>query len=1383
MRIDSIASLSFLTTALGAVSFTAAQAADLTQPADPAAVPTAPVQQRLAPATQQQLPTVAPSGAAISPTAPNKSAFTFQVSEAALLNPVPASFSQPAEAELISAPVLRGVGSSIVGGQKAAPQQAQAGQRRSPANASKVAKPGKNSAAAKPPPAIAQAASVNLAQATSGGVQILRPTASITSEKFTDLVVQYPTGATVTVKLNNAPLDASKLQTQTQPGADSSQTVQSWYGVPLKPGDNTITVQAGDAAPATISIKVQETAAKIEFAPFKESRIPADGRSLLLLEGQVLDNSGQAVQKDVVVTLTASVGKFIGADYDKDRPGFQVKARQGRFRAELKSPLEPQTVRVRAAVDRWQLVTEAEKQKPTITPYPEVKRPAYQGSPNLDTARPDYQLAPTLSKELEAYTQAEFITNLRPFILSGQVNLRFGQAGLDFYNSYESFLRPSLLDQGYRVDFSTAVFASGRIGDWLFTGALNNQRALNKDCSGATRLFKADQFCDQVYPVYGDSSTVDYLTPSIDSVYFKIERTSPVVGAGSDYAMWGDYTTPEFSRSSQFYTASTRQLHGFKANYNLGDLQLTFAYANNVRGFQRDSIAPNGTSGYYFLSRRLVIAGSENLFLETEELNRPGTVIERKPLYRVTDYEIDYDRGTVLFRRAVNQLEFDAFGRTLVRKIVATYQFDGDGDGGKYYAGRLQYNFSREIGRETYAGFTYQREDQGDQRFELYGGDALVSLGKDIQFTAEIARSNFDSVFQGEIDGYAYRFELLGTLFPGVYGRAYYRSVEEGFTNNATASFAPGQTRYGAEVSARVTPTTQALINFDREVNFGIAPAARGLTAIARVGFGDLFNPTQEPIPGTRVDNSQTTFRAGVLQKLGPVELGLDYVRRSRQDRIVPQALNMDSNQFIARLNYAITKEFLFRVQTERNLTRSSSNIDPIYPNRTTVGLDWAVSPDVTLRVAQQFVEQTRQYRANSFTSFDILSDKRLSDDTTFTSRYSVINGINGWSSQAAMGLNHRIKLAPGLRMTLGYERIAGDLFLYTGAGQQFAQPVASGQSSASLGLAAADSYSVGVDYTDNPNFKANARFEYRDAKDSNDTMVISAAAAGKLSPSLTLLARYQQADYQNQLITDAGLGETMNVKFGLAYRNPFDDKFNALLRYEFRKNPALTPDTILVGTGTGSNIHVVSLEAIYAPNWRWEFYGKFALRDTKSYLAKDLLGTNAISLGQFRALYRLGYRFDIGGEVRWVSQSVVGFDEVGFAIEAGYYLTPNLRFALGYNFGRAQDRDLDRQKDGIYVNLSLKLDQLLQGFGVKLPDRQVAPKQQQESVVKPLAASENPSPSAILSPPATADGAIAEPALVAPVSQPALSQPALNQPTVNQPTEVSLPAGEGNPQ
>jgi hypothetical protein len=111
----------------------------------------------------------------------------------------------------------------------------------------------------------------------------------------------------------------------------------------------------------------------------------------------------------------------------------------------------------------------------------------------------------------------------------------------------------------------------------------------------------------------------------------------------------------------------------------------------------------------------------------------------------------------------------------------------------------------------------------------------------------------------------------------------------------------------------------------------------------------------------------------------------------------------------------------------------------------------------------------------------------------------------------------------------------------------------------------------------------------------------------------------------------------------------------------------------------------VFALEAIYAPNWRWEFYGKGALRHSTTDLANNFTNSSTIFLSQLRASYRLGYRMDLAVEGRWIGQSSPGFTETGFALETGYYLTPDLRLAVGYSFGSADDRDFTgyRSNDG----------------------------------------------------------------------------------------------------
>lgn len=1068
-----------------------------------------------------------------------------------------------------------------------------------------------------------------------------------------------------------------------------------------------------DAAEAEPTEDNRITAANLEIAPADDPRVPADGRSIIRLQGRITDEQGQLLQEDRVVTLTASAGRFVGADYDAERPGFQVLAQQGQFTAQLQSTLEAQQVRVRAAVDKNKIPDrKAEVGAAIATTTDPIE--------NQDTVI-TAQAAEFGIDELETYTQVEFVTHLRPSLVTGSINLRLGEAGTDFYGSFADFLDPDLLDEGTEFDVNASVFAIGAIGEWLFTGAYNSDRPLNETCDGTTRLFRDDQFCEQNYPVYGDSSTVTYLTPSTDSVYLRFERTSPIEGAEADYGMWGDYSTREFARASQFYTASPRQLHGFKANYNLGDLQATVLYGNNIEAFQRDVIVPDGTSGYYFLSQRLVVPGSENVFIEAEELNRPGTVLERQPLNRGPDYEIDYDRGAILFRRPLLAIEFDPFGKTLVRRIVVTYQSEPTGDnseGGEVYAGRLQYNFSRELGQESWAGVTYWQEDQGIRDFELYGFDFLMPLGSEGQLVAEFARSSNDSIFQGNITGSAYRLEASGKITPDIEGRAYYRSVDEGFANNATYSFTPGQTRYGAAIAARVSPTTRFNVEYDREVNYGIAP-------LVRTELPDLFDPRPEPIPGSAVNNTLTTISAGIQQQIGAAALSVEWVGRDREDRANPELFDSDTSQLVSRLALPLSETLTFRAQNELNLGED----DPLYPDRTTFGIDWSVIPGVTVRLAHQFYSGGL-FSDNSITSLDTILEHHLSKNTSITGRYSVIGGFNTITGQGAVGLNHRWAIAPGLRMNLSYEHIFSNILTPTAAGPRFAQPYAVGQSASSLGLLGGDSFSVGLEYTDNPYFKASARIEHRTSS-AGDNTVISAAAAGKLSPALTALARYQQANASNQLLS--GLLDTANFKLGLAYRDPSSDQFNALLRYEYRLNPATTPDTLLFGVGSGSTEHLFALESIYAPNWRWEFYGKYALRNNRSYGARELGNTNSISLAQLRATYRLGYRMDLSGEVRWIGQSTTDFSELGFVMEAGYYLTPNLRLAAGYSFGDVDDRDFNgsRSEGGFYIGLNLKLNELFDGFGLQ----KVAPPQQQESVVEPVAVESPNSPTSDATP------------------------------------------------
>lgn len=1071
-----------------------------------------------------------------------------------------------------------------------------------------------------------------------------RPAAAITVQSAIDKPVE--------LRINGRLIDNTQIG-RTETNRKANWEKRTWYGVTLAQGTNTLTIhRVGNSdVLQSVAVQVRGKPARLQIKT-AESRIPADGRSTATVNGQLLDANGNRSTWNAIVTLDTTEGTFSGVDHKPDAPGFQVEVIDGQFSTPLRSSLKAGIVRLRA-----------------------------------------------VTNEMEAFHQFQFSTPVRPSgLLTGSVNLRLGRRGTDFYDSFRDFL-PKDQDNSYGLEADAAAFGIASVGDWLITGAFNTERALNEDCNGEASLFRATGTdCDyNNYGVYGDNSTTDVVAPSTDNVYVRVERTSPVPGAGSDYFMWGDYTTEELARSSQEYSATSRSLHGFKANYNLGNLQITGLYGNNAEGFQRDTIAPDGTSGFYFLSRRLLVPGSEQVYLELEELDRPGTVLKRERLSRGADYEIDYDRGTLLFQRPILRTDVAEDGTVMVRRIVTTYQFEGEGGGTSIYGGRLQYNFSRGLDQETWLGATYLLEDRGDQDFQLYGADAQIALGGDRYLTAEYAHSDNDLDFSEKVSGDAYRVELEGSILKNVYGRAYYNHTDTGFSNTATTSFVPGQTRYGAEVQADISKSTSLRASFDHEDNVGVAP--RPLDT-----FEDLIRPGFAPTPGTAVDNSLTTITAGIQQKIGKGNLAVDWVHRERSGDFS----NVTSDQLRTSFVTPLAKNLDFHAYNDLTL---SSDSDPIYPNRTTIGLDWRVHPGITVSLNQSYFTGG-QFKDDFLTSLDIKGEHTFSTDTTLRGQVSILGdrGIAG-----RLGIDQGVTLAPGLKADFSYERVFGGL-RNTAAGAQFAQPVAVGSGASALGLTSGDSFSAGLSYTDNPDFQAKARVEYRNSKAQGSNLVITADALGRINNSLTTLLSYSQASSANQTLS--GLGTSRDLKLGLAYRNPKDDRLNALLRYEYRQNPSTVPDSILFGRGTGSVDHLLSAEAIYAPNWRWEFYGKLGLRHSRSTLAKDLVGTSTVSLAQLRTTYRFDKRWDATVEGRWIGQPSAGFNEFGVVGEVGYYLNPNLRLSAGYVFGSVDDRDLgnSRTASGPFLGLTVKLDNnLFKGFGFR---NQVAPKQQQESVV-----------------------------------------------------------------
>ena len=1031
------------------------------------------------------------------------------------------------------------------------------------------------------------------------------------------------------------PSTASLPIGRTETDSVSGQTTQTWYGVVLQAGLNTLTAVTAGNIRDTRQVEVQSAPAKITLRALG-SHLPANGRATLTLEGTLLDDKARPSLHTTTVSLTAKAGDFVGTDADPDQPGFQVKAVGGKFTATLRSSVSAQTVPIRAAT----------------------------------------------AAGLEAFTQVEFTTDLRPSIATGIVDLRVGSRRSDYDQPLQDYGSPAI-GSGTQAHLRSSVFATGKAGDYLFTGAYNTDHALNQTANGPSSVGRDTQTADNPYPIYGDSSTSYALAQSRDNLALRFEKNQ-------NYFLWGDYGTEEFAGPSQQLTAISRAFHALKANYRSGALQSTGFYGDNVQGFQRDAIAPDGTGGLYFLSHRPLVYGSEAVYFELEDINRPGTVLERTAESRGADYEIDYDRGTLLFQQPVLRTEVGPDGQALVRHIIVTYQYETGAGGASVYGGRFAYHFDGGSAQNNLLGVSYLRQNQGLRQFDLSGIDTALPLGRFGSVSAEYGHSSNNSDLLGAVSGSAYRLNANLALGRGVAMTAYGRRTDTGFSNDAAESFTPGQTRYGGEVSAPLGPATRLRVQADVETNKGVAPQpAETLTGV--------LDPGDAPAAGTPVNNTLQTVSVGVDQQIRKAQISVGLTSRRRTDAVAGSDLSGNSSQLEMRLSVPLQRDVSLQAQNETSL---SSATDAVYTDRTLIGVAWKAKPGVDVRLSQQFFGRG-QYSGRSVTALEAGAEHKDKNGTQMSERMTLTGGAGGVNLQQSLGLGKRWILAPGLAASAGYEHVSGAFFGRTGAGNRYAQPYAVGQSASSLGVASGGSIAAGLEYTRPGTFKASARYETRNSLGGNNT-VITGGAAGKVSDALTALLAYQEASSSNQLLSS--LGRTSTLRLGLAYRDPYRDQFNGLLHFESRRNPSTIPDTILLGSGTGSREQLFAAEGIYAPEWQWEFYGKLARRDSASFLASDYSAASRIDLAQTRVTYRFRENMDFVTDLRWIGEPEAGYSSHGLVLETGYYATPDLRLGLGYSFGHVGDRDFtgSLSSGGLFLRLTAKLNQIGGGFGTE---------------------------------------------------------------------------------
>ncbi|HLL77794.1 MAG TPA: hypothetical protein VK421_21235, partial [Pyrinomonadaceae bacterium] len=777
-------------------------------------------------------------------------------------------------------------------------------------------------------------------------------------------------------------------------------------------------------------------------------------------------------------------------------------------------------------------------------------------------------------------------------------------------------------------------------GKNLVTLAYDSQRSLNRTM-GRDRLFQLDPL-DRVYPVFGDSSTRFDEAESNSKLYARVDR-------GRSYAMFGDF---EAGMNETALAGYARKLTGVKVHLenSSGDF-VTVTGARPDTAFARD-VFPASRLGLVSLTHTDILQGSESVVLEVRDRRNPERIISREPLVRSVDYNLDPLTGHIFFIRSVSAFDYDL---NLVQ-VVVTYEHRAAGMSSAVYTGRASKRFSA-LGLRLGLSYVDQRQREFGS-YRLGGLDGEKTLWNRGSLKFEYANSRGELATAGNLfgrgerhaGGSAYRLELVQPfdLYEGTL-RAEYARADEGFFNPFGATVAPGSRRLSTTVDLK--PRRSRTLRF---------------------GFTNERNRT------ANVDNERNTVSFGWTETIGEklqVFAGYDY--RNLSDAASEQETN--SHLLTVGAQYRPVEKLELSIKREQNL----SDADPTFPDQTTIAARYRWSDSTSLFFTQRLASapivpisdtaQTGFSLTNSRRETAIGVETRLGKYTSVVSRYQLENGINGTDSFAVIGLQNRLPVNKEFALDLGFEHG----FHVAGAGTSFTAGA------------------FGLSYLPTKDLKTSARYELRN-QHGGLGQILTLGAAGRVGDNVTTLARFQWSRTHFAGRENESLLGTAAV----AWRPLNSDRHAVLFSYTRRE---LSQSGFEGRAGSVERADILSTDAFWQPMKDTELFGRFALK-FGSDSREGLLPTEALTyVSQLRLQRRLRRAFDVAAEARMISQPSTRTRRTSVGTELGYWIFPDIRLGIGYNFTKAAEplgSAVPAQPRGWYFTISTKLSSLFDLFG-----------------------------------------------------------------------------------
>jgi len=703
------------------------------------------------------------------------------------------------------------------------------------------------------------------------------------------------------------------------------------------------------------------------------------------------------------------------------------------------------------------------------------------------------------------------------------------------------------------------------------------------------------------------------------------------------YLLYGDYITSSATDARQLGNYN-RSLTGAKAHYEKKRLSLNVWASQDTTRQVIEEVPANGTSGPYFVGTARGIANSEKVEILTRDRHQPAIILSALSLTRFADYEFEPFTGRLLLKAPVPSLDPNLNPIS----VRITYEVDQGGDQFWVYGadGQAKVTDWWEVG----ASGVRDENPLGD--YGLYSANTTLKVAKKTYLIGEFARS--DSV--GTL-GDAGRVELRHQT-DKTDVRVYYGRAENTFSN-AAAMLGAGREEAGVKFSQKLASNTRLVgqaINTEALETHG---QLRGL----QLGVEHSFkNQIKLEVGGRYAEesgapaNASSAYPPGVTpNKVRSVGLKLTVP--------VPEVKNASL--------YA---------QYENDVVDTANRL-------VAVGGEFQVLPKTRAYARHEFIDSLNMpFQLNGLQSQNTtvagLESEYMKDGKSFN-EYRMRDAITGREAEAATGLRNLWSLGEGLRASTTFERVTpviGDL------------------------ETEATAITGGLEYTRNPDWKGTARLELRTAT-ANDSLLNTFGYARRLSDDWAFLGRSILYLVENKGPTE-GSRVQGRLQAGFAWRETATDRWNALMKYEFK----IEDDSTQPALDLERKVNLALLDVNFQPSPNWilsaHYGGKLVFEDSNGL--DDIYDGHLLA---FRVTYEINRRWDLAFNTSTLWSGQDGSVHYGLGPELGVTVLKNIRLGIGYNVFGFHDRDLSAEQytdPGFYVALRLKFDEALLGLGRK---------------------------------------------------------------------------------